>query len=210
MYDHEAIYKLAMTIVFNQVMAEFEPAYRYTHSGMRTFIHDTKESFSYSVKQGAHFVPAADRDVDDYLIAFEEFTRDADTEYMMMGVGEPASTNLLSVALERGSTVSVGWPLAGIRNLKHRLNNGHRSRLIAVHNHPKGLLHELLRLLQFGLPGASDRDRDVSFQWMLHSISSNTVIPEFYLVEDGHFRRILAPSWPTLVSLLRPLFDSNR
>jgi hypothetical protein len=208
MFDQERVLKLALTLLYNKFLEEFEPGHSYAHSGLRQMIQSSRQGFEYCIAKRGQFIPSEDLDIDDLLIAFEDFTRNAHTEYMMMAVGEPSATSLLSVAVERGTATSVGWPAAGIRQLRHRVTTGQQSRMVAVHNHPKGLLHELFHLLELGLPGASDQDRNVSFQWMLHSITTNAVIPEFYLVEEGHFRRILAPSWGYLASMLKSVFPN--
>lgn len=127
----------------------------------------------------------------------------------MLGIGDAGTDIVESIAIESGTIDSVGWPKAGVRELRYRVKCRRRCRMICVHNHPENLLHELLRLVEMGPPGASSRDRDLAMKFMLDSLRNNMIVPEFYLVEQEQFRRIVAPSWQTLVEFFKRLGHSS-
>lgn len=194
-----------LNVLYNQLLTPLEAPWHYRRDPKSLQLRRRNvANFRHSMTTQSHCLTESGCDTTDAILAsFADFARGAGREYMLLGIGDEGSDIIESIAIESGAVDSVGWPKAGVRELRHRVRCQRRCRMICVHNHPHNLLHELLRLMEMGPPGASDRDRDLAVRFMLGSLRSKMIVPEFYLFEQDQFRRILAPSWQSLVELFK-------
>jgi hypothetical protein len=96
-----------------------------------------------------------------------------------------------------GTSTSVSLPLrAAGPKLDERIRNRTPTKVLVVHNHPRGPFKDMLEDLLGGTPlGPSGTDRTTTWSWLNIQVASNFIVqPEFVLHESGQFRTIKWPS----------------
>jgi hypothetical protein len=144
----------------------------------------------------------------DYMLAgFECATQDLDHEVGMLAWSRADDPDAFTYSVaSRGTTGSVKLPVERAwPSLVRRVRDRIPTKLLAVHNHPRGPVKDFVEELIGGRPlGPSGTDRNTTWSWLDIQVRSGFVIePEFVLYESGEFRRI---RWPS-ASSIRDLWE---
>jgi hypothetical protein len=153
------------------------------------------ERFQYALKSGGQALLDESYKLDclDLLLAFERLVRAATDEYAVVALSTPEKNEpLVSLFVTKGGPAKVAVPSLALRQIDVRLTQKHSSKVIYVHNHPQGILHNIFGTSVLG-PSAQDRDMIIrSYQRWFGT--GGLVNSEFYLVEGGSFRKFTLPS----------------
>lgn len=132
------------------------------------------------------------------LSGFECATQDLPHEVGMLAWSDEKDPDVFRyLVASKGTASSVSLPLrVAWPKLKERITSRTPTKLLAVHNHPRGPFKDFLEELLGGTPlGPSGTDRTTTWSWLNIQVESGFIIePEFVLHESGSFRKIKWPS----------------
>lgn len=139
----------------------------------------------------------------EYILAgFECATQDLDFEVGVLAwTDEDDGDGFRYLVAGRGTSGHVSLPVKEAwPKLMERVASRTRTKLLVLHNHPRGPTKDFIEEL-VGMPlGPSGTDRTTTWSWLDIQVRSGFVIePEFVLYESGQFRRI---RWPSAQKLM--------
>lgn len=128
-----------------------------------------------------HFFPVRGIHRNAFLWGCANFVRAKRHEWMILGFGhkEGSSTPIEHVRKLRGGAHVVSLGAADIAHIHTYLNSTPRGAVIAAHNHPDHLLHDILATLFGGDPIPSLRDRDSALAILLQRLDAAAAGGEF-------------------------------
>ena len=185
---------IARDLAWNVLIEQFEETF--TISGYDPEVVGRVETaINTSIRKGYHVGLSDDDAVDafDVLLAFGAIARASKREVAVVALskqGEQCPLSLVSGVA--GTPQRVAVPEAGLREIRSRMKRGIASHVVIVHNHPQGILHNLLGETLLG-PSAQDR-RMVTSAYRTWFVSGRLIHVDFYLVEDGVYRKFIIPS----------------
>ncbi len=153
------------------------------------------EGLQYALKSGGQALFGEDDDLThlELLVAFARLVDSSAYEYTAVALSVPGKTKpLASLFAQKGGPNRVAIPSKALRQIEVRLAEQQPSRAVFIHNHPEGILHDI-----FGAAvlGPSGQDRDVVTRSYQRWFGTNGFLrSEFYLVENGEFRKFVLPS----------------
>ncbi|MBK8255018.1 MAG: hypothetical protein IPK82_20460 [Polyangiaceae bacterium] len=190
----EAIIGDITDFAWNDLVERFEPPFRIKNCDP-VLQQKLDEHFQYALQTGgqAQLSRADNCQNLDILKAFRRLVKHADEEYLVVALSAPREvTPFMSVFASKGTATHVAIPEGAARQLAVRLKEGERTRVLYVHNHVRGIAHDI-----FGKPalGPSTLDRETLMREYKRWLDTTGLIEsEFYLVENRRFRKFIIPS----------------
>lgn len=181
-------------VAWNAIVQRLEEPFRIT-GGDPKVQQRLDEGLRYSLKSDGQALLLETDEVDrcDVLLAFSRLVNGSADEYCAVALSPPQKIEpFMSLFASRGGANRVAVPKNAIKQIKIRIEQKEPSRALFVHNHPEGIIHDILGAAVLG-PSAQDRQM-LTRAYQLWFGTEGRVRCEFYLVEGGTFRKFVLPS----------------
>ena len=194
---------LVRDIAWNAIAEHFEDVF--TINGEDPYVQrKLDDAFAYALKQGGQYILSEDDDIGvlELLVAFSRQVKSSAYEYAAVALSPPGRVEpITSLFATKGSPTRVSVPSLAIKQIGARLAKQETSKAIFIHNHPEGILHDILGIEVLG-PSSQDREV-VTRSYQRWFGTSGFVRSEFYLVENNEFRKFVLPSAKEIWDLAR-------
>ncbi len=191
----ERILGLARDFVWNAIAEHFEKAFTITGEEDADVQRKLDDAFRYALKSGGQALLSEDDSIGvlELLVAFARQVKSSTHEYAAVALSPPGKVEpVISLFATKGSPTRVKVPTLATKQIEARLVHQEALKAIYIHNHPEGILHDILGVSVLG-PSAQDREA-VTRSYERWFGTNGFVRSEFYLVENGEFRKFVLPS----------------
>lgn len=197
--------EVALDLYLNLLSRNHEEPYSYTAERFTHDDHRISEAIERSCSATGSLMRF--RDVEygpDYILSgFECVAQDSPFEIGLIAWSTESDPDVFRcLSATKGTHGAVALPAARVLPvLLARAEANVRTRVLVVHNHPRNAFKEMVEKF-VGVPlGPSGTDRSTMFTWAVELwVKGRFVIePEFFLYEQGEWRRI---RWPAAAQLL--------
>ncbi len=181
-------------LAWNQLAQNFEEPFEITGANS-VLQRKLDDGLRYALDCGGQALFNADDELThlELLVAFARLVKSSADEYAVVALSHPGKTSpLTSLFAKKGGPNHVAIPTNALRQIEVRLGENKLSSAVFIHNHPQGILHDIFGTAVLG-PSAQDRDV-VTRSYQRWFGTNGLVQSEFYLVENGIFRKFVLPS----------------
>lgn len=189
----ESILHAVGDFAWNALVEQFEPPFRIKKRGP-ALQQTLAEQFRYCLDKGGQAQLSRSDDCEDLdiLKAFRRLVKHAADEYVVVALSAAGEVQpFMSIFAAKGSATNVFVPEGAHRQIELRVGQKQKTRVLYVHNHPRGIVHDIFGKAALG-PSGLDREF-VTREYRRWFDTDGLIESEFYLVEGGRFRKFIIP-----------------
>lgn len=192
--DTEVLFDAVQEFAWNTLTERFEPPFRIRKRDPE-LQRKIDQRLEYALNSGgqAHLSQTDRCTALDVLKAFRRLVKHSSDEYAVVALSTPSeSEHFLSIFASKGTPTRVTIPQAAHRQIQIRRNQGLATRALYVHNHPRGILHDIFGVDSFG-PSTADRGI-LTHEYRRWLDTQGLIQSDFSLIEGRYFRKFVVPS----------------